>query len=242
MAKSRATVVVENNGLLFSSLAEQVKLPFVQIAHAAELHKLQPSKQNLSELHKTIAVTSAAALQLIDGYLLHIRLQQQAELRLEPVSISSLLYDTAQKLDAFAKAHDCVLQLDVKGKYGPVMGRHDVLKTALESLGYAFVEALSGQNDKKPVLKLIARRSKQGLATGIYSELDSLSAKLFRQAKFLKGIARQPLNEFTPGSGAGVFVADALLSRLDCTMKVSKYQGFNGLSVTLAPSHQLSLV
>ena len=113
MAKSRAALISKDNGLLFSSLAEQVKLPFVQIAHAAEIQKLHPNKKTLEDLQKTIAVTSAAALQLIDGYLLHIRLQQQAELTLEPVSISSLLYDTAQKLDAFAKAHDCELRLEL---------------------------------------------------------------------------------------------------------------------------------
>jgi len=240
MAARKRRLEVEN-GLLFASLAEQVKEPFVQIAHAAELLRLHPGKNELEQLFTTITLTSESALKLIDGYLLNVRLQQASELPLEPVSLSSILYDTAQDLDSYARAHDCELDLQIKGKYGPVMGRHDVLRTALQSLGYAFIEAIS-QQENHSKLTLIARRTSKGMSTGMYSDIDTLSAQLFKQAKVLKGLARQPLSNFTAGSGAGVFVADALLARLKSPMKVSRYGGQNGLSLTLQSSGQLSLV
>lgn len=229
------------NGLLFASLAEQVKMPFIQIAHAAELLRLHPDKASLDQLFNTITLTSEAALKLIDAYLLNVQLQQISTLPLEPVSLSSILFDTASELNSYAEAHDCEIELLIKGKHGPVMGRHDVLKTALTSLGYAFIEAIS-QQDSKTKLSLVARKTSHGLSAGMFSGVESLSAQLFKQAKILKGIARQPLSDFSAGSGAGVFVADALLSRLDSPMKVARYDSKNGLVTTLQPSMQLTLV
>ena len=228
------------SGLLFTSLAEQVKLPFVTIAHAAELSRLNPEPKELESLFKTIALTSEAALKLIDGYLLSVQLQQ-ASLPLEPVSLSSVLYDTAQRLDAYAKAHDCEIELHLKGKYGPVMARPEVVKTALESLAYSFIEAASRQGVKTRIA-LLAKRSGNGMTAGVYSDTDRLSSTLFKQAKVLKGKARQPLGDFSAGSGAGVFVADALFEWLKSPMRVSRFESLQGLAATLVPSKQLNLI
>ena len=231
----------DNSGLLFTTLAEQVKLPFVQIAHAAELSRMHPGKAELDQLFRTISLTSEAAMKLIDGYLLSVQLQQEPVLPLEPVSLGSVLYDTAHSLDAYAKAHDCKLELVVKGKYGPVMARHEVVKMAIESLGYSFIEAASRQGAKTTVM-LAVRRTAHGMSAGVFSDTDKLSSSLFKQAKILKGLARQPLGDFSAGSGAGVFVADALFAWLDSPMRVARYQTLQGLAATLIPSRQLSLI
>jgi len=230
-----------DSSLLFTSLAEQVKLPFVTIAHAAELSRLNPGQAELEELFKTISLTSEAAMKLIDGYLLSVQLQQAPGLPLEPVSLSSVLYDTAERLDKYAKAHDCEIELHVQGKYGPVMARPEVVATAIESLGYSFIEAASRQNNTSKIV-LMARKTGTGMTAGVFSDADRLSSALFKQAKILKGKARQPLGDFSAGSGAGVFVADALFAWLESTMRVSKFKSFHGLAATLAPSNQLSLV
>jgi hypothetical protein len=232
---------LEANGLLFASLAEQVKLPFVQIAHAAELLQLRPSPAELERLLSTISLTSDAALKLIDGYLLSVQLQQTPGLPLEPVSLSSVLYDTAEGLSDYARAHDCELELQLQGKYGPVMARHDVLKSALLSLGYAFIEAVS-RPDARTTLSLVARRTARGMSAGIFSSQEGLSKGLFKQGKQLQGIARQPLSDFSAGSGAGIFVADSLLSHLDSPLRVARFRAQTGLAATLIPSFQLSLV
>lgn len=227
--------------LLFASLAEQVKLPFVQIAHAAELSRLNPEPKELERLFDTISVTSQAAMKLIDGYLLSVELQKEPSLPLEPVSLGSVLYDSMHDLQAYAAAHDCTLELSVQGKYGPVMARPEVVKTAIESLGYSFIEAASSLGTQAKVL-LLVRRTAQGITAGVFSDAGKLSATLFKQAKILKGQARQPLGNFSAGSGAGVFVADALFDWLESPMRVSKHRTMHGLAATLISSKQLSLV
>ncbi len=240
MGRSRAPKKTEAD-LLFRNLAEQVKLPFIQIAHAAELSRMHPSEEKQYQLSQTISLTSAAALKMIDGYLLSVALQAEGRLNLEPVSISSVLYDTAQTLDAYARAHDCEIQLEVGGKYQPVMAQREAVESALTNLGYSFIEAASTAG-KRSRITLAVRRTSRGISTGVFSENNTLSTGLFKQAKALKGMVKQPFSEFSPGSGAGVFVADALFMRLESAMHVARLHSQRGLAATLTPSLQLSLV
>lgn len=237
----RRKAKVQSSELLFTSLAEQVKLPFVTVKHAAELLRAHPGPEELERLLHTIALTSNSALSLIDGYLLSVKLQAESQLQLEPVSLSSVLYDALHNLDAYAKAHDCTLGLRLMGKFGPVMARRDVLQAAIESLGFNFIEATS-RPDAATTIVLAARKTAQGMSTGVYSNVPKLNHNLLKQAKILKGLARQPLGDFSAGSGAGVFVADALLSQLDGPLKVATFQGLQGLAATFTPSRQLSFV
>lgn len=236
-----SNALVRSQGLLFAALAEQVKLPFMAIAHAAELSRLNPGQAELERLFSTISLTNESAMKLIDGYLLSVQLQQGAELPLEPVSLGSVAYDTAQRLMSYAHAHDCELEVDIRGKYGPVMARHEVVKTAIEALGYSFIEAASRPGAKTRVI-LSVRKIAGGMSAGVYSDTDKLSSNLFKQAKVLKGVARQPLGDFSAGSGAGVFVADALFEWLGSPMRVARLSGMQGLASTLVSSRQLNLV
>ena len=241
MIDKNTNAVLRSQGLLFATLAEQVKQPFLTIAHAAELMRLHPGVAELERLFATISLTSEAAMKLIDGYLLSVQLQQNSGLPLEPVSLASTAYDTAQKLMPYARAHDCELEVDIRGKYGPVMARHEVVKTALESLGYSFIEA-AGRPGVKTRVVVSVRRIAGGMSAGVYSDTDKLSSTLFKQAKVLKGVARQPLGDFSAGSGAGVFVADALFEWLESPMRVARLSGLQGLAATMTASKQLNLV
>jgi hypothetical protein len=228
-------------GLLFTTLAEQVKLPFITVKHAAELLRAHPNKDELERLLQTIALTSSSALKLIDSYLLSVQLQTESRLNLEPVSLSSVMYDTANSLEAYAKAHDCEIELRLMGKFGPVMARRDVVQSALESLGYSFIDAAS-KPDAPTKITLAVRRTKSGMSTGIYSDVSKLNSGLLKQARVLKGVARQPLGDFSAGSGAGVFVADALFDFFDTTVRVARFENLFGLAAHLQPSLQLNLV
>lgn len=228
---------------LFLNLAEQVKLPFVQISHAAELIE-GITDVNLIELsRRNMLLAAQSALRLIDGYLLSVELQREQRLALEPVSISSVLYDTAQVLHDYAKAHGCKLELQVSGKYGPVMGHRRAIQAALTGLGYSFIEAATVQeNEEQPVVKLAVRRSPQGLSTGVFSSNATLSSSLLKQARILRGKVHQPMAEFDSGNGTGIFIADALFTQLNTSMRVARMRGLNGLAATLLPSRQLSIV
>lgn len=225
---------------LFLNLAEQVKQPLVQISYAAELMESQADPALAEASRRSIAVTSQAALHLIDSYLLNVQLQREHELALEPVSLSSVLYDTAATLDDFAHAHGCKLELMVAGKYGPVMGHRAAIQAALTSLGYSFIEALS--NEEGATIHLAVRRNNKGIAAGIFSARANLSEALLQRARVLKGRVHQPFGGFDSSNGSGILVADALFTRMDTSMRVARLQNMQGLAATLAPSRQLSLV
>ncbi len=223
---------------LFACLAEQVKLPFIQVSQAAEL--MQSGTNTVDDTSRTILEVSQAALQLIDGFLLQVQLQQTSQLQLESVSISSILYDTAELLNPYAKLHDCELQLDVGGKYGPVMAHAHGLRAALANIGYSLIDA--AESGKCQVVTLGVRKSAAGITTGVYSNGPALTTNLLKQAKVLHGSVHQPLAGFSSKNAAGVFVADGLLTSLGATLRVARLQGMPGLAATFAPSRQLSLV
>src|SRR6476660_6888947 len=114
---------------LLLAVAEQLKLPLLQIARHAELGLLTKDITNLS----SIQTTADSAIGLLDSYLFGARLALESEYRLsmEPVSVSSVLYDTGQQLSAMAKLYGVELTLDIDGRFAPVQANRQGLQSAL---------------------------------------------------------------------------------------------------------------
>lgn len=242
---------------LLLAVAEQLKVPFLQISHRAELAAfgrqhiagevlLSEGRDSLvlSEDLREIQTTAEMAVRLLDNYLLGARLalEEQYRLHMEPVSVASVLYDTGQQLDAMAKLYGVELELSLGGKFGPVMAHRAALQSALVSLGYSLIEALPSIEDKKLRLQLAAHRCRYGIVAGMYSDTEQLSAEALRQGRRLHGHTRQPVSTLSPSSGAGIFVADAILQAMDSELKVSRHHRLFGLGMVLRPNHQLQLV
>jgi hypothetical protein len=225
---------------LLLSVAEELKLPLLQIARQAELATLADNAAGL----KQIQTTADMALRLVDNYVLGARLalEEQYRFEMEPVSVSSVLYDTGQQLSSMAKMYGIELELNVGGRFGPVMAHRQGLQSALISLGHALIEALPAIGDKHQRLQLAAHRCRYGIVTGVYSDVEQLTTDALRQGKRLNGHARQPLATLTHTSGAGVFVADAILQAMDSELTVSRHHKLYGLGAVLKPNPQLQLV
>lgn len=225
---------------LLLSVAEQLKLPLLQIARSAELASLQPGTADMAG----IQTTADAAIKLLDSYLFGARLALEGEYRLsmEPVSVSSVLYDTGQQLDALARLYGVELQLQIEGRFAPVLTNREGLQSALTSLGYALIEALPTLNAKKLTLHLAAHNSRYGVVAGVYSDVEQLTADALRQGRKLHGHIRQPLASLSPSSGAGVFVADAILQAMDTELRPTRHRNLYGLGAVLRPTPQLQLV
>jgi hypothetical protein len=228
------------NEQILLAIAEELKLPFLQIARKSELSILENSTDNLKE----IQTTADMAIRLLDSYLFGARLALEEDFRLsmEPVSVSSVLYDTGQQLDSLAKLYGVDLQLNISGKFAPVMANRQALQSALVSLGYALIEALPNLGTKDLHLQLAAHRSRYGIVTGLYSGTEQLTVEALRQGRKLSGHARQPLVTLTHASGAGVFVADAILQAMDSELKPSRHHNLYGLGTVLQPNLQTQLV
>ncbi len=236
MARGDSAPILSQQLLL--SVAEQLKLPLLQIARQAEIG-LIGQQSRLSD----IQATADTALRLLDGYVMGVRLNlEQSELEVEPVSVSSILYDTGQQLEAIAKSYGVSLELSIAGKYGPVMAHKQGLQTALVSLGAALIEALPALESPQLKLQLATHRCRYGIVAGIYSDTEQLTTEALQAGRQMQGKVRQPLSGFSHTSGAGIFVADALLQAMKLKLQVSRHHGMYGLATVLQTNSQLQLV
>lgn len=222
---------------LLRALAEQLKLPLLQIAREAEL---ADSTQDISALGR-ISYTADMALRLVDSYLLSVQLQSLPSLELEPVSVSAVMQDAAQHLSKLAKQYDCDLEVHMAGRYQPVMAHRKSLEAAYTTLGQAFIESHPDTSHSHTVV-FGAHRSQRGLVAGIFSSQEAANADALKRGRALFGTARQSLPGLSPMAGAGIFVADSLLSNIQAPLHPSRHNKLLGLAATLLPSQQLQLV
>ncbi|NDC22360.1 hypothetical protein EBZ57_03250 [bacterium] len=223
---------------LLLNVAEELKVPFLQIARKAEIGQIT-AKPELS----TIQVAAETALNLLENYTLGVRMSLEGyETNLEPVSVPAVLYDTSTRLRALAKSYGVSLELSIAGRYGPVMANKAGLEAALVSLGAALIEALPAQGAGQLKLHLASHRSPAGVVAGLYGQNKQISSEVLKNGRKLQNSSRQPLTNISHTSGAGIFVADALLDAMDLNLHSSRHQGLYGLGIVLKPSRQLELV
>lgn len=223
---------------LLLTVIEQLKQPLLQIARQADL------PDGAADM-RGIGVTADAALRLLDNYLLGVQLaaRQDTMFAVEPVSVASVLYDVGNRLRPLAGLYGVTLDLQVDGRYGPVMAHRQGLEAALTALGHSLVEALPAHDDAPQLtLRLSAHRCRYGIVAGMYSEASPVTARVLRLGRQLYGRSRQPLAAMTHASGAGVFVADALLHAMRTRLSASRHKHLQGLGVVLPLSAQLRLV
>jgi hypothetical protein len=228
---------------LLMGVAEQIKLPLLQIARQTELMRLSGTAA-IGDL-SMIQSTADSALSLLDNYVLAVRLSLESEaqtLAIEPISVSSVLYDVGNEISRYAKCYGVNLELHIAGRYGTVMAHRAGLHAALVSLGLSLIEALPAQESPQLKLQLATHRCRYGVVAGLYSDTESLSGEALRQGRRLHGNSRQPLLGLTHTAGAGVFVADSLLRAMQLELKVSRHNRLYGLGAVLQPNQQLQLV
>lgn len=211
-------------------LLEQLKTPLLHIVHQAQLRSPAAFQE--------IGLTAGSALRLIDGLTLAEELSQ-VTLELEPVAVSSVLYDVAEDLRPLAEQYDCRLEIRMDGKYGPVMADRRSLETALISLGHGFIEAAA--ESETPAVVLAVFKSEQGISTGLFSR-SVLNTDTFRRAMRLYGRARHAMPALQTTAGAGLYVAEALFEAMAAPLSTTRHRNLNGLAATFLPSIQTSLV
>ncbi|HEY5442043.1 MAG TPA: hypothetical protein VIJ68_00720 [Candidatus Saccharimonadales bacterium] len=236
MAEGSISPILSQQLLL--SVAEELKLPLLQIAREAERGELGGTPDFAG-----IRTTADSALRLLDNYALGVRLSlEPAELAPESVSVASILYDTGQQLDSLAKSYGVALELNIAGRYGPVLAHRQGLQAALVSLGASLIEALPAQDGSRLKLQLATHRSRYGIVAGLYAETKQLTNEALRRGRSLQRHSRQPLLNFTHSSGAGIFVADTILHAMRLNLTASRHHRLYGLGTVLQPSQQIQLV
>lgn len=223
---------------LLLSVAEELKLPLMQIARQAEQGRLTGQ----TDL-QTIQSTADSALRLLDNYALGVQLALNPEpLDLEAVSVSSVLYDTGQQLTTLARNYGVDLELGIGGRFETVYAHRQGLQAALVSLGAALIEALPAQDTTQLRLHLATHRSRYGIVAGLYADTPQLSRQALSRGRQLLRTSRQPLTGLTHTSAAGIFVADTILKAMNLHLMTSRHHRLYGLATVLQPNHQLQLV
>jgi hypothetical protein len=236
MAGANESPVLSERLLL--SVVEELKLPLLQIARQAELGRLHGE----ADL-RLIQATSDTALKLLDNYALGVRLNlEPRQFDIESVSVSSVLYDAGQQLDALARSYGVELELNIAGRFGPVLAHRAGLQAALVSLGAALIEALPALEGPQLKLQLATHRSRYGIVAGMYADTRQLSQEALARGRELQHVSRQPLMNLTHTSGAGVFVADSILRAMQLRLRASRHHRLYGLGTILQSSPQIQLV
>lgn len=230
-------VIVYTDDRLFDAIAEQLKTPLLQISQHIEL-----ARRGATPQLEHVETVADMALQLIENYQMSRQFSaEQLAMQLEPISVSLALHTAAERLTSIAREYGCELQLDIKGKHGPIMAHRPSLEAAMTSLGYSFIEAQQ-KGTKRPELILAAHRSRSGIVLGVYSNQDELTTDMFRRAKYLYGRAKQTVPTLGHTPTAGVFVADSLFQNMATKLAVARHSKLTGLAATLQLSPQLQLV
>lgn len=217
-------------------MAEELKLPLVQITNLAETDIDQVSGS-------IIKTTANSALKLIDNYILGVKLSLEPQtLNAENVSVASTLYDVREELTDLAKNYGVNLELNIAGKYGPVAANKIGLEAALVSMGAALIEAMPALYESRQLkLQLATHGSRYGIVAGVYADTKQLSLGALNTGKRLNQSSRQRLVGLSHTNGAGVFVADSILKAMGLNLTATRHHHWYGIGTVLQPSSQLQL-
>lgn len=238
--------VLSDEEQLFVSLADGVSHTMLQLATLSEISMSTEKRSSATRGQdwRLVHDLTRSSLQLLESYTLTMRLQGgSAQPELEPVAVTSLLYDTLHTLDPFAKQLSVALELDMPQRLEPVVSDRAILQSALLSLGQVFVLSQSQAEPQHPsVVRLSAHRGGYGIVAGWYGQGLQLTASALARARKMGGWAQQPYSELVSGPATGVFIADSLLSSVATKLHVARYHNAMGLAVTLPACRQLQFV
>lgn len=225
---------------LLKVVVEQIKTPLLHIARQAEL----ASSGGAMLDSNSVSSIADMAIKLIDSYLLSLPVLEQSELQLEPISLAAVLRTAADNLSGLAKLYDCQVELNITGRFAPVMGQQRQLEAAFTMLGFSFIEAQKPDSykGKSRCIHLTSFKTHKGVAGGIFSTGMEFGNEELNRGLAAVGKARQTLPSISQGSGAGIFIADAILNNLASKLRVAHYHKMSGLAATLIPSRQLELL
>jgi hypothetical protein len=220
-------------------------LPLLQIKSTLELLDVEKySKKLMPDRAKAMSLNAEAGLQLIEAYRLALRADDTESLPLEPVVVGAVLQDVAHILAPFAAQYSTQLDVEVKGKLTPVLAHKPSLMAAIQVLSTSLIRAQAAERRQKNYRLLLAahRSSENGIATGVFSNMQGLSDRTLRTARSLIGRSRQPLPQVPAGAASGVLIADILCGAMWQPLRASAHRNMGGLTTSVPASKQLNFV
>lgn len=223
---------------IFSYIADNLRNELIKLNSSLEYAQLSGDVKLLDNAK----FSSQAMLRLIDCYLSYTT-QADSFSDVEPVSLSAMLTSIASTMSPYAAWQQCDLDLNVMGKYQPVMVNRELLKTVLTSLSSIFISAQSEiKHTTRPIISYAVTRTKNGITAGIYSNVEAMNGRMLRTARMQYGKPGNPTSAAVTNASAGLYMADSLLSKISNGLKASRFNKMVGLSASFEPSQQLAIV
>ena len=219
---------------LLQKVADNIKLPLIQILHQAQLGKIN-NQADLNQIEDVANFT----LKMIDNYILGLKTDND-KFDLEPLSLSSVLYDSAKELEKLASHYGVKLEVSLNNSFGPVLSNRLALEGFLMSVGWSMIESVSSTQNK--TVTLATHKCRYGVVAGVYANDVNLNKSTLKQGTKLLDSAKRSMPEFSHTSGSGIFVAEKLLNNLDMKLLVSKHHNLRGIGTLMNTSKQLQLV
>lgn len=219
----------DNPQILFRALAEQLKLPLVQIAHGAEMAGQIQINNNARN-----------GLQLLENFILSLDNRNQIELNLEPVAVGAVINDTLHKLSS--RASDYRVEIDYRPQHRqpPVMASYRHFCAGMEILIGNFIEncqLTNPKNSSKIIINSATRRQK--IQIGIYG-IEPKIISAYRS--YLKNRYTNHLQPAIIKSLSSLYLADNLLQMMSSTILPTHKLSLSGLNFQLNKAKQLKMM
>lgn len=227
------------------ALSDDLMQPLLHVKTSLELMEADDFSKPTARTHaRSMGLSAAAGLHLIEAYHLLLKSEDVFDLPVEAVSIGTILDEVAQQITPYAEQFSTDLIIDVQGRFAPILTHQPSLATVLEVLATSMIAAQAAQSQQKNYqLVLGAHRAPEGgVAVGAFSSIDGLSDSSLKAARNLVGRARQPLPSVPRGTASGILIADMLCSTLWQPLHASAHRSLNGLATNLPLSSQLQIV
>lgn len=227
---------------LLRAVAEELKLPLTRIARLAELSYLVNDPEAITAQLRAIEHNSDVAMRLVESYLIGLQLANtQQPLDLEPISIGSILNDTAHQLSGIAGEYGVDMEVLIHGRQRLVMGNLKGVAAAFLNMGSTLI-ASQPQASRRSTITLASYPYRSEMVAGIYGDQALISPKIWERGLDLYGKARQPIQSLNATNGAGLFVADTIFRAMSSRLRPSHHRKQGGLAASLTLSNQLQLV
>lgn len=230
---------------LLLALSDDLALPLLQIKSTLELVGTSNLSFKKNSQHRlSMGLSAENGLQLIEAYRLALRIQDEAELPLEPVAVGAVLQEVANQLSPYAKQYATDIEVNVASRLTPILANRQSLIAAMQCLGASLIRAQAVGNRKKSHrLMLGAHRAADNvITTGVFSSVQGLSDRALRNARALTGKARQPLASLPAGAASGVLIADILCAAMWQPLRAATHHNMYGLATAVPVSKQLQFV
>lgn len=205
-------------------------MPLTAIAAQAEISEQESIRKQAQD-----------AMMLIDSFLFATQANYgQTQLKLEPVSVGSVLYRVSSEARYSAAANNIVVEAETSNE-SLVMTNRRGLEVGLRSLLDLAIENKQGSKPTK--IKLLSYRRRDGkIFAGIFSTGLGIGQRDIVRAKTLSGIAQQSASTHFSGSGIQLVLASFLAEALGANLSSLKKSNLRGLGFELLKSEQLRIV